>query len=101
MEHTHKWNKAWKFNDETKNLVSSIEAHFDVSDAAKAILRGRVAASGKTTSYTVVVADCFDLGAGFWFPSLTLSPHKLDKRQDIVEALETLGIEDPMKNIIG
>ena len=101
MAHTHKWNKAWKFNDETNNLIASIEAHFDVSDAAKRILRGRIAASGKTLSYTITSEHCLEAGAGYWFPSLTLAPHRLDKRQDIVEALEALGIENPMENILG
>lgn len=92
MKQTHKWNKTWKFDDATNNIINSVEGHFDVSEAVKRCLRARLTASGKVLSYTIVSNDALEMGAGLWFPSLTLSPHRLDKRQDIIEALEAMGI---------
>ncbi len=92
MKQTHKWNKTFKFDDATQNIIDSVEGHFDVSESVKRCLRARVNASGKIISYTIVLNDALENGAGLWFPSLTLSPHRLDKRSDITEALESMGI---------
>jgi hypothetical protein len=92
MKQTHKWNKTFKFDDATQNIINSVEGHFDVSESAKRCLMARVNASGKVLTYTIVLDDVMESGAGLWFPSLTLSPHRLDKRKDITEALEAMGI---------
>jgi|688.fasta_scaffold43688_3 hypothetical protein len=101
MTQKHKWNTSWKFSEETNALVTSIESSFDVSDEAKRVLRLRVAASGKTLAYIVSLESSLEAGAGFFHPALIISPHKLDKRGDIIEKLEGLGIENPFDIIIG
>ena len=101
MTQKHKFNKSWKFDDETIALINSIQAKFDVSEEEKRIIRGRIAASGKTLSYTISLESSLEAGAGFIHPALIISPHKLDKRGDIVDLLESLGIADPLENTIG
>jgi hypothetical protein len=94
MKQTHKWNKSWKFDDATENIINSVEGSFDVSESVKRMLRARQSASGRVLTYTIVSNDALESGAGFWFPSLTLSPHRLDKRKDIIEAIEAMGITE-------
>lgn len=92
MKQTHKWNKSYKVDEATNNLINAVEGSLDVSESVKRCLRARLTASGKVLTYTIVSDDALESGAGFWFPSLTFSPHKLDKRADIITALEAMGI---------
>ena len=101
MTQKHKFNKTWKFDDETLAIIASIEAKFDVSESSKRVLRNRISASGKTNAFIVCLAETEEAGAGFYHPALVYCPHRLDKRGDIIDVLEGLGIENPLDNTVG